>query len=174
MFPANVPAKTVFPSLHKITSLSGGIFPATGTHLVRSSASRIVRYASLAPGMGVLSAWRWSHVLASSIVIRNPTFFRHLPVRRDIVIHNTAPFIVDKTTIVAIWFLGAVSAQPLKCSFNTTSHIFPSITQRFSAAWAYPERLAATGGGTGDGDSHSPLWLGGTLPPSHPPGKTWP
>lgn len=99
-------------------------FSLPGLHRIPSSASRIVRYASLAPGMGVLSVWRWSHTLASSIVSGIPSFFRHFPINRDSFIHNTAPFIVDKTTIVAIWFLVAVSAQPLECSFYAVFHVF--------------------------------------------------
>jgi hypothetical protein len=86
--------------------------------------------------MGVLSAWRWSHVLASSIVIGIPPFFRHLPVTGDSGEQSTAPLAINETATITIWFLVAVSAQLLERSFNTTSHIFPSITQKFLVALA--------------------------------------
>ena len=60
-----------------------------------------------------------SRILLSIVFL---TFSRQLPVTGDIGKQDALPVAISETAAAAIGFLGAVSAQPLKCSFYTVLH----------------------------------------------------
>lgn len=157
-------------------SFVGGFIVASPSRSFPNS-SRALSYPTAKARFQIDSAFRSasrntnSRVLLSIVFL---TFFRHLPITGDSDIQNTVPVTGDEMTIVAIGFLGAVSAQPLERSFNTASHIFPSITQKSSAVLASPEMSDAIGASNRDGCSRTRSWAGGTVQPPPHPQRTYP